>query len=120
VANAGPNQTYALQGIETIIRLQPNLSFPHREREIWLFAQYSDGDGIHNVQFELVRQQLESEEVVMTFGLPPVHMTAGRFAILNRGYRLLGVPFPEPGWYEFRIRCGTGIAIDEIRLEESP
>jgi hypothetical protein len=47
-------------------------------------------------------------------------MTAGRFAVLNRGYRLLGLPFPEPGWYEFRIRCGTVTSSDEVRLEESP
>ncbi len=120
VTNPGPSQVYTVQGIETVIRLRGGKTFPHREAELWVFAQFSDGDGTHPVRFELVRQRLESEEVLVSVDLPPVHLTAGRFAVLNRGYKLTGVPFPEPGWYEFRVRCGTGVGTDEMRLEESP
>ena len=72
------------------------------------------------VKFEFVRQHLESEEVVLAFDLPPVHMTRGRFFVLNRGYRLPRLPFAQPGVYEFRVRCGNNVGVDEIRVEDVP
>lgn len=119
VTDPGPNQSYTVRGIETTIRPPQGHAFPHREQELWLFAQFSDGSGSHTAHFELVHQRLESEEVVVSFDLPPVHMTSGRFLVLNRGYKLKGSTFPEPGLYEFRIRSGSSFASDEIRLEES-
>jgi hypothetical protein len=109
---------YTVRGVETTIRPPEGEAFPYRERELWLFVQYADGDGSHPVRFELVRQQLESEELVAAFDLPPIHLTKGRFFVLNRGYRLTDVPFREPGIYEFRIRCGSNLGIDEVRLED--
>lgn len=109
---------YTVRGIETTIRPPADGTFPYQELELWLFVQYADGDGSHPVKFQLVRQHLESEEVVLALDLPPVHMTRGRFFVLNRGYRLARVPFPEPGIYEFQIRCGNNVGTDEIRLED--
>jgi hypothetical protein len=119
VTDPGPYQSYTVRGIETSIRPLQGHGFPHREKELWLFAQFSDGAGSHTAHFELIHQHLESEEVVVEFDLPPVHMTSGRFSVLNRGYKLKGLMFPEPGVFEFRIRCGSGLSSDEIRLEES-
>lgn len=118
-ASPGPlGLPYTLRGVETSIRPPESRGFPYRETELWLFVQYADGDGTHPVRFELVRQHLESEEVVMALDLPPIHMTRGRFFVLNRGYKLTAVPFPEPGIYEFRIRSGTNRGGDEVRLED--
>src|SRR5689334_184845 len=95
-ASTGPlSLPYTVRGVETTIGL-PDGSFPYVEPELWLFVQYSDGAGTHGVRFELVRQRLESEEVVLAFDLPPIHMTRGRFFVLNRGYRLAQIPFSEP------------------------
>jgi hypothetical protein len=47
-------------------------------------------------------------------------MTAGRFVVLSRGQKLKSIPFPGPGIYEFRVRCGDSVATDEIRLEDEP
>lgn len=55
---------------------------------------------------------------MLEFGLPPIHMTRGRFFVLNRGYRLPEVPFGEAGVYEFWIRCGNNVGADEVRLED--
>jgi hypothetical protein len=109
---------YTVRGVETTIGPPVGGTFPYREPELWLFVQYSDGEGTHPVRFELIRQRLDSEEVILALDLPPVHMTRGRFFVLNRGYRLADVPFPEPGIYEFRIRCGNNVGTDEVRLEE--
>lgn len=96
-ASAPLGLPYTARGIETTIRPPLGGAFPDIEPELWMFVQYADGAGSHPVWFELVRQHLESEQVVLTFDLPPVHLTRGRFFVLNRGYRLAQVPFPEPG-----------------------
>jgi hypothetical protein len=83
-----------------------------------LMAKEADGEGSHPVKFELVRQDLESEEVILAFDLPPIHMTHGRFFVLNRGYKLTHVVFPAAGINEFRILCVNNVGADEIRLEE--
>lgn len=120
-ASSGPlGLPYSARGVETTIRPPLGGLFPYCEDELWLFVQYADGQGTHPVKFELVRQHLESEEVVLAVDLPPIHMTRGRFFVLNRGYRMLQVPFDEPGIYEFRVRCGDNVQTDEIRLEERP
>jgi hypothetical protein len=36
---------YTVGGVETTIRPPVNGSFPYRERELWLFVQYADGEG---------------------------------------------------------------------------
>jgi hypothetical protein len=110
---------YTVKKVLTAIRPPAGDSYPIREEELWLFVQYTDGQGSHSVKFELVRQHLESEEVVLAFDLPPIHLTRGRFFVLNRGYRLANVAFPAPGIYEFRIRCGVNVATDELRLEDA-
>ena len=118
-ASSGPlGLPYTVRGVETTIKPPLGGAFPYREQELWLFVQYTDGEGSHPVKFELVRQHLESEEVVFTLDLPPIHLTRGRFFVLNRGYHLPRIPFREPGIYEFRIRCGGNVGTDEIRLEE--
>jgi hypothetical protein len=111
---------YTVKKVLTAIRPPVGGSYPIREDELWLFVQYTDGQGRHEVKLELVRQHLESEEAVLTIDLPPIHMTRGRFFVLNRGYRLTNVAFPAPGVYEFRIRCGENSGTDELRLEDVP
>ncbi len=109
-----PGMPYTLHGVWSSIRV-PRFSylFP----ELWLFAQYSDGDGTHRPVVQIVRTELETETEVIQFALPPVHLTKGRFYILSRAYKLSRIPFERAGWYELRIRCGTNVARDEIRME---
>lgn len=120
VTDPGPNQVYHLHGLVEAIRPRAGNGFPFREKELWLFVQYSDGAGTHHPSLELVRQTLEADELIMTWQLPPIHMTAGRFTVLSRAHRMPHVPFPEPGIYEFRVRCGDNHATDEVRLEGRP
>ena len=120
VTNAGPGQLYHIRGVVNTIRPKAGTSFPYREKELWVFVQYSDGAGTHRPTLELIRHSLETEEVVATWNLPPIHLTAGRFAVLSRGHKLRGIPFPEPGVYEFRVRCDGNAAGDEIRVEDNP
>ena len=109
---------YTVKKVVTAIRPTPGNLYPITEEELWLFVQYTDGQGSHPVKFELVRQHLESEEMVLSLDLPPIHMTRGRFFVLNRGYRLTYLPFQTAGIYEFRIRCGENVGTDELRLED--
>jgi hypothetical protein len=120
VTNPGPSQEYVIRGVITSVRPRTGITFPYREKDLWVFIQYSDGAGTHNPTLELVRMKLESEEVIATWRLPPIHMTAGRFAVLSRAHRLKSVPFPEPGVYEFRVRCAGNLASDEVRVEDRP
>ena len=118
VDSAQPGAPYTVKKVLTASRPVAGSSYPIREDELWLFAQYSDGHASHPVKLEIVRQDLERETVVLSADLPPIHMTRGRFFVLNRGYRLANVVFPAPGIYEFRVRCGVNVAADEIRLED--
>jgi len=111
---------YTVRKVLTAIRPADGGPYPVREEELWLFVQYTDGQGSHPVKFELVRQHLDSEEVLLTVDLPPIHLTRGRFFVLNRGYRFVNLAFPAPGIYEFRIRCGVNAGTDDLRLEEVP
>ncbi len=120
VTDPGPNQAYTVRGVVNSIRPRAGVSFPFREKELWVFIQYADGAGTHRPTLELVRHRLESEEVVSTWSLSPIHLTSRRFAVLSRAHKLRGIPFPEPGIYEFRVRCDANVAGDEVRLENNP
>jgi hypothetical protein len=73
--SAQPGTPYTVKKVLTAVRPTAGGSYPLREDEIWLFVQYTDGQGSHPVKFELVRQHLESEEILLTFDLPPIHTT---------------------------------------------
>lgn len=120
VTNPGPNQEYAIRGIIDLLRPPAGRTFPYRERGLWVFAQFVDGAGTHPVVLDVVRVGIDSETLIKSYRLPPVHMTRGRFFVLNRAYRLPDVPFPEAGIYEFRVRCGPSQNTDELRLEDHP
>ena len=120
VGRAEPGYPYTLHNVVAILRPPAGHTFPFQEQELWVFAQFSDGEGSHPVFFELVRQELESETVILITQLPPVHLSAGRFYVQSRGYKLTGIPFPGPGIYEFRVRCGGNVAVDEVRMEDRP
>jgi hypothetical protein len=114
----GPNQEYVLRGILDVVRSTPSVPFPFRARGIWMFVQYSDGDGVHSAKLRVFREH--DGFLVGEYSLPPVRMTGGRLVVLSRAYRLPEIPFFEPGVYEFRVVCGENVAADTIRVEEAP
>ena len=65
---------YTVKKVLTAIRPVAGSSYPIREDELWLFAQYSDGHASHPVKLEIVRQDLERETVVLSADLPPIRL----------------------------------------------
>ncbi|MDB5309738.1 MAG: hypothetical protein JWO38_3940 [Gemmataceae bacterium] len=120
VDRAEPGYPYTLRRVLNTIRHSTGQEFPFTYPELWVFAQYVDGAGSHQILLDLVRVDVADETVIRQYRMPPVHMIAGRFFVLSRGYKISDVPFPEPGVYEFRVRCGVNIGVDEIRLERNP
>jgi hypothetical protein len=109
-----PERPYTISGLVNTIRAT---EFPHLAEEFWVFVQYSDGYGSHPVSLEVVLTGIEEEKVIKRIALPPIHLTQGRFDVLSRAYKLTAIPFPQPGVYEIRIKCGDNCGTDEIRLE---
>ena len=119
-----PIAPYCLRNVLFRYRPPADGSFPFLIPEVWLFARF-DGDGDHELSVEVVRvpapDQLpedESGELVAAYG--PFFVRLGVVTMsLSRGWHLRGVPFSEPGWYEFRLLdADTVLAQEPIYLEQ--
>ena len=73
------------------------------------------GDGTHEVTIEVVRVVNGLEEVVSSVPAAPVEIMPGEF--VSRREVLLNVPFPTPGQYQVRVRCGENVGRDTFELE---
>ncbi len=109
-----PGRPYTIRGVLSTIQAT---TFPHVASEFWVFVQYVDGSGSHPVTLEMFRMEVAAEKLIKRIDLPPIHLTQGRFSVLSRAYKLSGMPFPQPGIYEIRIKCGVNVGVDELRLE---
>jgi hypothetical protein len=104
----------------SVLGPEPASGYPLSQPILWLFAQFQGNVGNYEVWADLVRVDDETDEEteVATFG-PWVLIVHPDAYAESRGWRLRKVPFPEPGVYEIRIRCGTDLlAIERILLTE--
>jgi hypothetical protein len=113
-----PGAPYSLQGVVTVIGWEPPgdglLDL------LWVFAQGSGDPGEYEVWLELVSLDDEGEDAgeETSFGPLTWVMPEGVFAH-SRAWILRNIPFPNPGVYEFRLRCGPDIlAREQILLLE--
>jgi hypothetical protein len=118
VTNAGlPEEEYVIRGVLNTVRSLSGVPFPFLARGLWMFVQFSDGQGVHSIKLRVFRE--DDGALVRDFTLPPVRMTIERLALLSRAYKLPEIPFRTPGVYEFRVVCGESVAADTIRVERS-
>jgi hypothetical protein len=116
VTNAGlPDEEYVIRGILDTVRPLSDVPFPFLARGLWIFVQFSDGQGVHSVKLRVYRE--DDGSLAGDFTLPPVRMTRERLAVLSRAYKLPVIPFRSPGVYEFRVVCGESVAADILRVE---
>lgn len=119
-----PLAPYTLRNLVFRYRLPEGSSFPILAPELWLYVRI-DGRGQREVWIEVVRvdhpddpPDAASSTVVAAYG--PFLIRFGRARTsLSRGWCLRCVPFPEAGWYEFRVLFGGKIlAREPIYLED--
>lgn len=94
-------------------------SYPFAASELWLFAQI-DATGRHEFWVDVLRSDdaEDEHEPLATYG-PFVVWFGDNVTGVTRGWYLRRVPFPEPGWYEFRLSCeGETLASESIYLED--
>jgi hypothetical protein len=116
VTNAGlADEEYVTRGILDTVRPSSGIPFPFLARGVWMFVQFSDGEGVHPMKLRVFRE--DDGALVGDFTLPPVRMTRKRLAVLSRAYKLPEIPFRSPGVYEFRVVCGESVVADTLRVE---
>ena len=109
---------YSLHHLVFLFRPPAGSGYPFVASELWLFALV-EGDNECELWVELVRLAggQPDDELVAAYG-PFVVRLGPEQGPLSRAWRLLGVPFPTPGWYEFRLlHTGELLATETIYLE---
>ena len=84
--------------------------------QLWLFTRL-EGEGDHEFWAELYRIVDPEDELIAAHGPFIVPFGTGLRAY-SRAWRLQGVPFFTPGWYEFRLKCGDEIVGTESMFLE--
>ena len=112
-----PDEEYVIRGVLNTVRPGSGVPFPFLARGLWMFVQFSDGQGVHPIKLRVFRE--DDGALVGDFTLPPVRMNRERLAVLSRAYKLPEIPFRSPGVYEFRVVCGESAAADTLRVESA-
>lgn len=118
-----PSAPYILRNVMFVYR-PPGETYPTVKDDLWLFARL-EGEGDHELWIEVV-QVAEPDEppddttdtLTAAYGPHLVRLGPTR-ASLSRGWHVRGVPFPQPGWHEFRLTAADIIlAREPIYLED--
>lgn len=109
-----PLAPYSVHGVLTVLQPESGRGYPMTYPVIWLFAQFHGDPGDYEVWVDFVRidEETEDDSEVATYG-PWLLIIHADLFVESRGWRLLNVPFSEPGSYEFRIRCGADVLAAE-------
>ncbi len=113
-----PVTPYSLHHLAFSLRPQEGDTYPLVGLELWLFVRI-EGTGDHDLWVDLVGPVDEDsvDEPIATYG-PFVVRFGSEIVSVSRAWHLRGVPFPSPGWYEFRLTCaGEVLAVEPIFLE---
>jgi hypothetical protein len=115
-----PVAPYSIHGVLSVLGPELASGYPLSQPAVWLFAEFQGNVGHYQVWVDLVRVDDESgdEAEVATYG-PWVLLVRPELYAESRGWCLRKVPFPEPGVYEIRVRCGADLlAVERILLTE--
>jgi hypothetical protein len=89
----------------SVVMLPPGGVFPFRAEEVWVYAQLTDGVGEFDLQVEVVQVRDDDTRRFSGSGGRTRMTFPGGHQILafDTAFRMTGVPFREPGFYEFRV-----------------
>lgn len=119
-----PFAPYCLRNVLFRYGPGPGELYPLSISDLRLFARL-EGEGDHELWVEVVRiggadDALEdaADDLLAAYG--PYTVRLGPvYSGLSRGWHVHGVPFPTPGWYEFRLTAADLIlAREPIYLED--
>jgi hypothetical protein len=113
-----PAAPYTLQGVVTALSWEP--PGDGLLESLWVFAKASGDPGEYEVWLDLVPLDDAGEDAGegTTFGPLVWSIPEGVYAH-SRAWVLRNIPFPTPGVYEFRLRCGPDVlAREQILLLE--
>jgi hypothetical protein len=114
-----PVTPYSLRNLAFRLRPPVGLGYPYTAEELWLFVRV-EGEQATEFWVEVVQHMEDGreEELVAVYGPFLIPFGSERNSV-SRAWCLRGVPFPEPGWYEFRlISAGELLATEWVHLEE--
>ncbi len=114
-----PVTPYSLHHVAFRLRPPAGSVYPFVAKELWFFVHV---EGVEDCELwvELARliEGDAGDELVAAYGPFIVRLDEVE-GPLSRAWRLLGVPFVEPGWYEFRqMHTGEVLATEVVYLEE--
>jgi len=114
-----PVTPYSLHHIAFRLRPPMGSAYPFVAEEMWLFVRI-EGEQWTEFWVEVVpvADHWLENELVAAYGPLVVQFGAERNTE-SRAWCLRGIPFPAPGWYEFRLtNAGELLATEWIYLEE--
>ncbi|MBX9624567.1 MAG: hypothetical protein K2X82_12235 [Gemmataceae bacterium] len=110
-----PNR-YVLDGPFYALNPPPGLGYPYRADLVWFFCQLANATGTHEFAIDLSYDLDARVRPLRTFR---VAMGQDRLAVRHFAVRVEGIPFRQPGVYEFRLlHGGTVINRYAVRLED--
>jgi hypothetical protein len=110
---------YSLHQVVFRFRPPDGSGYPFVASELWLFARVEGEEKIEFwVEVTPFTDDGQENELVATYG-PLVVLFGTERNTLSRAWCLRGVPFPSPGWYQFRLSCtGELLTTEWVYLEE--
>lgn len=110
-----PITPYSLHHLVFAMKPGQGLGYPLVLSEMWMFARI-EAVGDHEFWAEVYRLEDSEDELMAAYG--PFVVPFGSGSAVSRAWCLRGVPFPVPGWYEFRLSCGGHVvATEPVSLE---
>ena len=100
-----PVMNYTLADMKSVVRAKPGVSYPIIHPEFCFFAWLAGGRGIHQFVVQQRRGVGPAEELVAHSRTVTVDMGSDPLRVRGLTIRLQGIPFRQPGQYEFVLLC---------------
>jgi hypothetical protein len=93
-----------------VAALPPGMTYPIDVEELWVFTQLSEGVGLFHLSVEM-RQVYDGSRAERLVGRSEVVALdfpgASQLNVYDVEFRMVNVPFDEPGLYELRLMSGN-------------
>ena len=108
-----PVTPYSLHHLAFQLRPPVGSEYPFVAAALWMFVQV-EGEQTAEFWIEVIHSPDENTEDNLVAAYGPLGVHFGSEVIpVSRAWRLRGVPFPAPGWYEFRLTYGGDLQASE-------